>query len=493
MSLKTKHLILINLLYCYIPLFIFLLGWVKLWIAILVTICLGYFLYKFYAGIKESSSVSIPLPVLIGVGLALLVVCVLAGMGNWVLQVPDYNKHNAVLQDLVRFDWPVIYDKYDTALLTYYIGQYLPPALIGKLAGSVRLADYMMGLWGYLGVCLIYLNIITLTNIDKWWKQIIVLGVFLLFSGMLYPLQYILYLICPDLLVYPGTEYSSLGCLTTLFIDGIHLEYRSVFSDVQWVHQQTIIPWLCCCTLMMRRNDYSNYALIILPAFISGTWAFLGIAVIAMVLVTAELITSRGLAWKQVLSWSNVFCVLIPGVILLTYFMGNLFVENDSSSPSEFALDFSTRHLLYRILLMLFMAGIYILLIAKKYHRDILFWAITAELVFIPFMNGPNSVMCISIPALFILLIYIIQYLMTSFSYKDIKQIILIGCLIVGARNPLLQMYKTTDYLPYDNFREESLLEYTDKDNPNLFADMKSQYYTYDINHSIFCKYLMQK
>ena len=493
MNIKSKIILLLNLLYCYIPVFLFLLGWVKLWVAIPTSVVLCYFLYMFIAKEESNNELYINRIVLMGGVLALFAVCLSAGMGNWWPQVFDYEKHNAVLQDLVRFEWPVVYDKYEKAVLTYYIGHYLPPALIGKLVGSVRIADYMMGIWGYLGIILVYLNVILLTNSNSWKKQLLTLCAFLLFAGMLYPLQLILNIFFSDVLVYPNSDISSVGCLSTLFIDGMHLEYRSIFTDIQWVHQQSIIPWLICSTLMMRRENYSNYALFALPAFLSGTWSFLGIVVIAIILVIYDLIRTRGSIYKQLFSASNIFTILVPGLIFLFYFLGNMIVERSSSTGSEFALDLSAQHLIYRILFMLFMFGIYAILIGKYYRKDILFWAICAELAIIPLFNGSDFVMCTSIPSLFVLLILIIRYLYSGFAKERIRKVLLIVCLLIGARNPIIQIRKAAIHHPYDHFKEESLLECTNLENPVIGDAMKYQYYTYNPDNTIFYKYIMRK
>ncbi|MBN1567777.1 MAG: hypothetical protein JXA73_08005 [Acidobacteria bacterium] len=56
-----------------------------------------------------------------------------AGIGfqNW-----DHEKHNAMMNDLVRKDWPVRYES-DRFLLVYYLPYYLIPAFVGKAAGWV--------------------------------------------------------------------------------------------------------------------------------------------------------------------------------------------------------------------------------------------------------------------------------------------------------------------------------------------------------------------
>jgi hypothetical protein len=61
-------------------------------------------------------------------------------VGGYGYQDGDYTKHNAVLADLFRRDWPVTYSitrdgTGHPATLVYYIAYYLPAAFVGKIAG----------------------------------------------------------------------------------------------------------------------------------------------------------------------------------------------------------------------------------------------------------------------------------------------------------------------------------------------------------------------
>ena len=68
MNIKSKIILLLNLLYCYIPVFLFLLGWVKLWIAIPTSVVLCYFLYMFIAKEESNNELHISRTALMGGG-----------------------------------------------------------------------------------------------------------------------------------------------------------------------------------------------------------------------------------------------------------------------------------------------------------------------------------------------------------------------------------------------------------------------------------------
>ena len=73
-----------------------------------------------------------------GLPIALLVTQI--GAGGFGVGTYDWaNKHNLIFADLVRFSWPVVYHGEGTPssglMLVYYVGYYLPAALVGKVMG----------------------------------------------------------------------------------------------------------------------------------------------------------------------------------------------------------------------------------------------------------------------------------------------------------------------------------------------------------------------
>ncbi len=70
----------------------------------------------------------------------------LSGIGGIGFQHYDWNKHNAILSDLVRESWPVGYTYYGRPVaLVYYIAYYLPAALdredLGLACRQLRAGD----------------------------------------------------------------------------------------------------------------------------------------------------------------------------------------------------------------------------------------------------------------------------------------------------------------------------------------------------------------
>lgn len=112
MYLRKKHLIALSLIYIYIPILIFLIGWTKIYIAAVCIAALAYGLMKFhadYTGKTEEAVIRVDVGILCFVFFILLVVGYCAGWGRFVNQSLDWAKHSAVLNDLVEKNWPVYY------------------------------------------------------------------------------------------------------------------------------------------------------------------------------------------------------------------------------------------------------------------------------------------------------------------------------------------------------------------------------------------------
>ena len=375
-------------------------------------------------------------------------------------------------------------------MLTYYIGQYLLPALTGKIFG-LRVADITMGLLGIFGMMLLGVNIISITKAEKLWQQIVVILSVVLFSGMLHPLQHTLALLFPQEMVYPNTDISSVGCMWGIYIDNYHFEYRSFFTIWQWVHQQAIIPWLCAILFWINKHDYKYLAFLLLPAYIAGTWAFLGLVVIESMWVVWQLIAQKGKCWKAIVSWENIFCILFPGVLISLYFLGN--VTGEKPEGMSFGFDLTLKHSIYWLIFCVFMFGIYAVIIARQYKRDPIFWFMLAELIVIPLSSHTDFVMCTSIPALLFLLLYILNFLFAEERPLIARKVVLTICLLIASYTPLIQIRKAAVHVPYDRFYEISLEDNTERNNPKINNAMKYQYYTYNPDDSLFYKYIARK
>lgn len=144
------------LLYLTFPLLLFGWGWFSPWVALVSTVALVGLMRPFYPTIvsfwKEKPTKTSILA-LFYCGIAAFVWTYLAGVGGFRPQHFDYYKHNLVLNNLVRYSWPVKYS--DGSYLCYYLAYYLPAAALAKLAGGMAAMPYYLFGWTWLGLWLV--------------------------------------------------------------------------------------------------------------------------------------------------------------------------------------------------------------------------------------------------------------------------------------------------------------------------------------------------
>ena len=129
--------------YLFIPIFVFMLSWIKLWISIPLVALILIVLCKTLFDKKSSENdlgIRITPQLIIYSVICFVLVLLLSyyiGEGGFTPQPFDSIKHNYILKDLIDNSWPVRYElQGEKGVLCYYIAGYLMPALFGKLTSS---------------------------------------------------------------------------------------------------------------------------------------------------------------------------------------------------------------------------------------------------------------------------------------------------------------------------------------------------------------------
>lgn len=227
-----------SLFYLSLPWFIFIAGWFKPFFAFVWLIALSLLVGGVYRYYHNSTSHFTWPPVKRWV-----VYLIILAIGFWVFssgitglyfhQNGDFQKHNAILYDLVNLPWPVAYHSQGNissiVYLAYYCGFYLPAALVGKCFGLL-VARLFLFAWAWAGGCLGFFWFVRLLGRFKWW----VLPFFILASGM-------------DII-------GELFMQTVNLMDGIqHIEwwtqarfwtYQSHTTQIYWVPHQAFAGWI---------------------------------------------------------------------------------------------------------------------------------------------------------------------------------------------------------------------------------------------------------
>ena len=114
---------------------------------------------------KSTGDILIPVKYLIVFAVAAVAVSLITGVGEYVYTLQDHPYRRAILNDLVNYKWPVIYN-YDTQTnpevikifglvsgeraFSYYFVYWLPAAVIGKLLG-IGAANIALLIWNSTG------------------------------------------------------------------------------------------------------------------------------------------------------------------------------------------------------------------------------------------------------------------------------------------------------------------------------------------------------
>ena len=182
--MKPASLIRLTLLYLAAPQVLFLSTWFNPVVGLTASCVLlgGLVLAWQTLSANDASDQSrTPVKVIIAAGLVALLMTLLSGASGVFHQTWDWEKHNAVLLDLARNRWPVIYElpgghRYH---LMYYLGYYLPAGLAAKFGGALVGQVVLLG-WTALGTWLALLWFTVMVGA----RPILTLCVFPLLGGM---------------------------------------------------------------------------------------------------------------------------------------------------------------------------------------------------------------------------------------------------------------------------------------------------------------------
>lgn len=144
----------VSYFYISLPFMIFLIGWLKPYVAVPLAVGL---IIALVLAVRDDAFQQECLQYRT-LFIVLEIVCVwilLAGIGGYVWQTPDHRFRNTIFSELINSDWPVIGTAFiDGSIqhrgLCYYFGIWLPAALVGKVwGGSLEIISL------FFGVCLV--------------------------------------------------------------------------------------------------------------------------------------------------------------------------------------------------------------------------------------------------------------------------------------------------------------------------------------------------
>ena len=255
----NKIIINISYIYCIIPILCFtcfymqsLIGYCATAIVVALIIC-SLWNRKKEQNTEESLTISWRL--LVVLFLIALLWAAFGGQGNHYYQSHDWNWRNAIFRDLIYQDWPVIYEKYNKALV-YYIGFWLPAASVVKIIAKIfpailttsaafTLGNQLLWIWTTIGVFLVELLLITYIK-PKTVKKMLCVPVLLIgFSGL--DILGVLYKI-----IVEDRKFANLHL--EWWMDG-KMQFSSLTTCLFWVFNQCVIPWI---VILCRSEEHTS-------------------------------------------------------------------------------------------------------------------------------------------------------------------------------------------------------------------------------------------
>ena len=438
-----KYLHRITILYLIIPFIIFCMGWLRLSIAVPTALIIAWAAWQLF---KQPLPSQFPIPNSQFPFYLLLITALwtlLSGVGGYTFQNWDHHWRNAVLHDLINYDWPVFYaipESGPVKMLVYYVGYWLPSALVGKLLGW-QAANFFLFLWTWLGVFLVALHLGSVLKTSP--AKAILLLIF--FSGM-------------DVLgtLFLAPEYPTLfPAVTHLEVWNGGLQYSSFTTQLFWVFNQAVPAWLCIA-LLVGESPITNYqhlhrtqvqALPITNKLFTFSLCFFfaplaSVGLLPYLLIDLFKQTNFKSPFKN-LRWEQLFAALIIFLISTFYFLSNTAAQS-RGFQSLAIKDFLTFFLLE--------GGILWLVLAPVKWRDPR-WMVTGILLaIIPFIqlgSGNDFVMRASIAPLFYLMVMVGEVIFQNTSPR-ILRFTFYFLLLLGSLTPLYEMnrsaYRTYQY-----------------------------------------------
>jgi hypothetical protein len=351
----------------------------------------------------------------------------------------DWVVRDALLGDLIRFDWPIHYltATNQALVLRSAIGFFLPPALFGKIFGFAYI-DLAIYAWTALGVQ-IFLLLLPLPKQGQW-RIGIALIIVVFFSGMDFLGQLI------------TTGWLPMFPLRLEW--WVPISYPSFSAQLLWAPNHCLPIWICTALYLRHRQHEESLSVSAVALPMSLIWTpFAAIGLLPFVILSA-LNHLHTWGWRRV-PWSTILAAItysLPiGLFLLIDFSRIEAVTPLTPSPQTatyplqaFSLDTYFLFVSCEFLLL----GL--VLAPHIRHARTEFWLAIALLLAIPLVRlGPSNDfgLRLSAPALVILLAACLRMLLAQpASVKSLTGCLTITFLLVGAPTAVHELWRAATF-----------------------------------------------
>lgn len=436
-TINRRKLSVLTYAYLLVPIMIFFFGWLRPVIAVFCTAFLAVGFYQIIKKEKTEIFYIVSYKMIILLSIIVLVWMFMAGNGGFFsAQRGDLHWRNATFRDLVEYSWPVIYPETGNALVYYFIF-WMVPALFGKIFGFF-VGNVVLFLWIFLGIFLMSIYICKSLNIKTIKEMLIFVFILITWGGLNILGQLLAYMIKGDVV-----GWDIYFVWTDMFTPG--LQYTPNNALLEWCFNQVIVPWLV--TAMFLEDEKKNIdklaylGLCILPY---APLPFLGIMIIFIIWGLHKMISEY--KWKikdfvyDAFSITNISAIISIVPVFYFFYSSNTAASGVSGSGGAGLFmkiqDFTFERWMILILFFWVEFLCYSVIIFREKRRSILFWSVNISLVIIPFFRiGESRDFCMraSIPALFMLMFWVIQYAIKQREkILDLKISVLIGLLAIS-------------------------------------------------------------
>ena len=429
-TIPFKAFLAFSLGFLALPVLVFLTGYLRIYVGmplglLLITVCVLAVMDCVKDQEKnllssDDTAIKIPVSYLIGFALTAIAVSFVSGVGEFIFTLNDHPYRRAIMNDLINYRWPVIYD-YSTQTnpevikeigrtsgsyaFMYYFTYWLPSALIGKMFGSLA-GNIALMIWNAAGIFLTFVGISKIAGR----------------AGFSVPFAYICFAgmdVLPNI-VHLFVEWKAYhGIEAWLPV----LAYMSNFAELTSVFHQCVPCWLIVTLMLMSKNTRSIGLLGgMLLAY--SPWGVIGLFPLAVVRALSKPMRKGG-AKKLFL---NIFSIInIVSCIVIVSAYGPFYLGNHNSvSDNGFFWKFTNGPLEAVIIYILFVLveiAPFALILWKTEKKNVLFIAVLIELMIIPLYKvtlANDFCLRSSMAARFVLCILLARYLTNLFDADKI-------------------------------------------------------------------------
>ena len=404
-----------------LPVVIFFTGYLRLYVGLpLAALLIGVYILSVRDCVKDqektllssdNTAIKIPVSYLIGFVVTAVLLSLVSGVGEFIYTLNDHPYRRAIMNDLINYRWPVIYDystqtnpevikeigrTSGTYAFMYYFTYWLPAALAGKL-GGITAGNIALMLWNAAGICLIFIGMSKIIGRPSFTVPFF----YICFAGLD---------VLPNI-VHTFVEWKAYNGIEAWLPQ---LAYMSNFAELTSVFHQCVPCWLIVTLIMMSYNTRS-VGLLGGVLLTYSPWGVIGLFPLAIVRVFSKPMRSGGI--KKMLQ--NVFSIInIASCAAVLFVYGPFYLGNHTSTSIkgffwEFLDGPGTAVVVY-LLFVLTEVVPFALILWKTDKKNVLFIAALIELMIIPFYKvtlANDFCLRSSMAARFILCILMARYL----------------------------------------------------------------------------------